>query len=199
MWFEFGTVNLGNLTGAPALSLPCGFTPDGMPVGLQLFGRAFDEARVLSFAFGTSRPRSGAAVGRPCLDLALRPRSSLAPFPKERFVGTWMTGEGTVHVVETLRADGTFSGRRTENGIPIAARKRATLALVFHHGEQSHSPLALGAGKVESTGLDYRPSPKQRSTLELLRYLADDRIALVLATLPHCVTNESGAESLSAA
>ena len=51
MWFEYGTVNLGNLTGAPALSVPCGFTPDGMPVGLQLFGRAFDEARVLSFGY----------------------------------------------------------------------------------------------------------------------------------------------------
>ncbi|HEY6554348.1 MAG TPA: amidase, partial [Vicinamibacteria bacterium] len=50
MWFEYGTVNLGNLTGAPALSLPCGFTPDGMPVGLQLFGRPFDEASLLSFA-----------------------------------------------------------------------------------------------------------------------------------------------------
>jgi aspartyl-tRNA(Asn)/glutamyl-tRNA(Gln) amidotransferase subunit A len=49
MWFEYGTVNLGNLTGAPALSVPCGFTPDGLPVGLQLFGRAFDEATVLAF------------------------------------------------------------------------------------------------------------------------------------------------------
>jgi aspartyl-tRNA(Asn)/glutamyl-tRNA(Gln) amidotransferase subunit A len=52
MWFEFGTVNLGNLTGAPALSLPCGFTPDRMPVGLQLYGRPFDEARVLAFGQG---------------------------------------------------------------------------------------------------------------------------------------------------
>ena len=51
MWFEYGTVNLGNLTGAPALSLPCGFTPDGLPVGLQLYGRAFDETTVLSFAY----------------------------------------------------------------------------------------------------------------------------------------------------
>jgi len=49
MWFEYGTVNLGNLTGAPALSLPCGFTPDGMPVGLQLYGRAFGEADLLAF------------------------------------------------------------------------------------------------------------------------------------------------------
>jgi aspartyl-tRNA(Asn)/glutamyl-tRNA(Gln) amidotransferase subunit A len=52
MWFEYGTVNLGNLTGAPALSLPCGFTADGLPIGLQVYGRAFDEAGVLRFAHG---------------------------------------------------------------------------------------------------------------------------------------------------
>lgn len=51
MWFEYGTVNLGNLTGAPALSLPCGFSADGMPVGLQVYGRAFDEAGVLAFGY----------------------------------------------------------------------------------------------------------------------------------------------------
>jgi aspartyl-tRNA(Asn)/glutamyl-tRNA(Gln) amidotransferase subunit A len=50
MWFEYGTVNLGNLTGAPALSIPCGFAGDGLPVGLQLYGRPFDEATLLSFA-----------------------------------------------------------------------------------------------------------------------------------------------------
>jgi aspartyl-tRNA(Asn)/glutamyl-tRNA(Gln) amidotransferase subunit A len=55
MWFEYGTVNLGNLTGAPGLSLPCGFAPDGLPVGLQLYGRAFDEATVLAFAAGYER------------------------------------------------------------------------------------------------------------------------------------------------
>jgi aspartyl-tRNA(Asn)/glutamyl-tRNA(Gln) amidotransferase subunit A len=49
MWFEYGTVNLGNLTGAPALAVPCGFTPDGMPVGLQLYGRAFGEEGLLAF------------------------------------------------------------------------------------------------------------------------------------------------------
>ena len=36
-----------NLTGLPAMSVPCGFSSDGFPIGLQLAGRAFDEATVL--------------------------------------------------------------------------------------------------------------------------------------------------------
>ena len=36
-----------NLTGNPAASIPCGFTKDGLPVGLQIVGRRFDDAGVL--------------------------------------------------------------------------------------------------------------------------------------------------------
>lgn len=38
---------LGNLTGAPALSLPCGLTAEGLPAGLQIMGRFGDDATVL--------------------------------------------------------------------------------------------------------------------------------------------------------
>ena len=35
----------GNLTGTPAMSIPCGFTRDGLPIGLQIQGNYFDEAQ----------------------------------------------------------------------------------------------------------------------------------------------------------
>jgi aspartyl-tRNA(Asn)/glutamyl-tRNA(Gln) amidotransferase subunit A len=39
-----------NLTQQPAASIPCGFTRDGLPVGLQIVGRMFDDAGVLAAA-----------------------------------------------------------------------------------------------------------------------------------------------------
>jgi aspartyl-tRNA(Asn)/glutamyl-tRNA(Gln) amidotransferase subunit A len=36
-----------NLTGLPALSVPCGFTGEGLPVGLQIVSRPWGEAKVL--------------------------------------------------------------------------------------------------------------------------------------------------------
>ncbi len=44
-----------NFTGLPAISIPCGFTRDGLPVGLQLIGRAFDEMTLLRIAFSYER------------------------------------------------------------------------------------------------------------------------------------------------
>ncbi len=40
-----------NLAGIPAVSVPCGFTREGLPVGLQIMGRAFDEATILSLGY----------------------------------------------------------------------------------------------------------------------------------------------------
>ncbi|MBC8445884.1 MAG: amidase, partial [Chloroflexi bacterium] len=40
-----------NLTGLPAISAPCGFSSEGLPIGLQLVGRAWDEATVLRAAY----------------------------------------------------------------------------------------------------------------------------------------------------
>jgi aspartyl-tRNA(Asn)/glutamyl-tRNA(Gln) amidotransferase subunit A len=41
----------GNLAGIPGVSVPCGFSAAGLPIGLQVLGRPLDEARVLRAAY----------------------------------------------------------------------------------------------------------------------------------------------------
>ncbi|MDR7544887.1 MAG: amidase [Armatimonadota bacterium] len=60
-----------NLTGHPALSVPCGISATGLPMGLQIVGRRYDEGRLLRLAHAyeqatpwhTLRPRHAAPRG----------------------------------------------------------------------------------------------------------------------------------------
>ena len=51
---DVGHFNCGPaaIAGLPALAIPAGFASDGLPVGLELLGRAFDEATLISIASG---------------------------------------------------------------------------------------------------------------------------------------------------
>jgi len=40
-----------NLAGLPAISIPCGFTTEGLPIGLQIISRAWGDAKVLNAAY----------------------------------------------------------------------------------------------------------------------------------------------------
>ena len=54
-----------NLAGLPGLSLPCGFTRAGLPVGLQLLGRWWDEAGLLAAARAYERTHDFSAAAPP--------------------------------------------------------------------------------------------------------------------------------------
>ena len=55
-WAEFSYPF--NFSGSPAASVPCGFTNEGLPVGLQIVGKRFADLTVLqaSAAFEAIRP-----------------------------------------------------------------------------------------------------------------------------------------------
>ena len=40
-----------NLAGLPGISVPCGFSAEGLPLGLQLMGKPWDEATILRAAY----------------------------------------------------------------------------------------------------------------------------------------------------
>ncbi|WP_047983130.1 Asp-tRNA(Asn)/Glu-tRNA(Gln) amidotransferase subunit GatA [Ornithinibacillus californiensis] len=58
-----------NLAGVPGISIPCGFSPEGLPIGLQIIGKHFDESTVYRAAHAyeqatdhhTKRPQLGGA------------------------------------------------------------------------------------------------------------------------------------------
>jgi aspartyl-tRNA(Asn)/glutamyl-tRNA(Gln) amidotransferase subunit A len=50
MMFSYGFTPIWNLTGLPAISIPCGFSSAGLPIGMQVVGRPFDERAVLKVA-----------------------------------------------------------------------------------------------------------------------------------------------------
>jgi aspartyl-tRNA(Asn)/glutamyl-tRNA(Gln) amidotransferase subunit A len=47
---EFRNTHMFDVLGLPAISVPCGFTRDGMPIGMQITGPRFGESRVLTLA-----------------------------------------------------------------------------------------------------------------------------------------------------
>jgi aspartyl-tRNA(Asn)/glutamyl-tRNA(Gln) amidotransferase subunit A len=50
-----GMCRPANLTGLPAISVPCGYSRENLPIGLQIIGRAFDETTLLQIAHSYER------------------------------------------------------------------------------------------------------------------------------------------------
>ena len=61
LWGPFPFTAPFNLSGQPAITVPCGFSVDGLPIGLQIVGRVGDEVTVLraAAAFEQARPWAG--------------------------------------------------------------------------------------------------------------------------------------------
>jgi amidase len=53
------TCSLSAQSGLPALSLPAGFTNDGLPVGLEMMGKPFDDVKLVSMAYAFEQSPGG--------------------------------------------------------------------------------------------------------------------------------------------
>jgi len=55
-----------NIAGLPGISIPCGFSSNGLPIGLQILGKAFDEGTVINAAHAYER-EAGWYLKRPSI------------------------------------------------------------------------------------------------------------------------------------
>ncbi|MGH2404770.1 MAG: amidase family protein, partial [bacterium] len=65
-----------NLSGHPAVSIPCGFTSAGLPVGMQIAAKAFDEAMLFRVAHAYEQETAW-QERRPPFESAVRPQESV--------------------------------------------------------------------------------------------------------------------------
>lgn len=75
------TCFLSAVTGLPALAAPAGFTPDGLPLGVELLGRPLDDARLVGYAYAyeqATRPRRPPDATPPLVDGHAPPPMALA-------------------------------------------------------------------------------------------------------------------------
>ncbi|HZI29827.1 MAG TPA: amidase family protein [Gemmatimonadaceae bacterium] len=66
------TCSLSAQSGLPALSLPAGFTNDGLPVGLEMMGKPFDDVKLVAMAYAFEQSPGGARRRAPLTTPVLR-------------------------------------------------------------------------------------------------------------------------------
>ena len=66
------TCSLSSHSGLPALSIPAGFTNDGLPVGLEMMGKPFDDAKLVAMAYAFEQSPGGARRRPPLTTPVLR-------------------------------------------------------------------------------------------------------------------------------
>lgn len=98
-------------TGLPAISMPAGFTSDGLPTGLELAGRAFSDARLVAFAYAFEQ--SGARRRAPPSTPALVGGKAPPPIRFATRLGPVASGASGTFTFDPLTSELTFRVRTT--------------------------------------------------------------------------------------
>jgi amidase len=166
------TCSLSAVSGLPALSVPAGATNDGLPIGLELLGRAFDEARLLALAYAyeqASHPR--------------KPPFSAPPLVNGRAPGAQIfetklpvTGEGagaTLHT--TVQFDPTTGELKYAANAKGITGARMLGAWIQRGGPGETGPAVyqvLGRGELVASGVVQLPPTEHARLREGRFYLA---------------------------
>lgn len=127
-------VRLANLAGTPSLTLPCGFGSDGLPVGLQINGRAYDDAKVLRIALA--------------YEMASEFHRYLPSWPRDEEPTTREPQRAPSVAVtgyEAHRLEGEIAGRLRERGLPCLEEDLPHLASMLE-GFRSDLRAAMADG-----------------------------------------------------
>ena len=150
----FGDAQLGTTcalsaqTGLPALSIPAGFTGDGLPTGIELLGRPFSDVRLVSigYAFEQLGARRRAPFTTPALVRGRAPASTT--------FSTTVRGAGS-STSATFVYDPTRSTLRYDvavTGMPAAKVQAVTLRRRDASGRARVAYVLSGAGATSSAG-----------------------------------------------
>jgi hypothetical protein len=150
----FGDTQLGTTcalsaqTGLPALSIPAGFTGDGLPTGIELLGRPFSDVRLVSmgYAFEKLGPRRRAPFTTPALVRGRAPTSTT--------FSTVVRGAGN-STSATFTYDPTRSTLRYDVnviGLPAAKVQAVTLRRRDASGRTRVAYVLSGAGAASGSG-----------------------------------------------
>lgn len=151
-------------TGLPAISVPVGFTDDGLPIGMEMIGRILDDAVLVGFAyaFEQATDHRRAPTSTPPLEGDRRPSAFVVE------TGSWSGPDASTGVVFDGDFDaltGLLSTSVRVSGSPPARILGSVLQVP--DGEDGWMVIGLVTRRGESNGsLSLRLSPSQREALE---------------------------------
>ena len=140
-------------TGLPAISIPAGFTPDGVPIGLELLGPAWSESRLLSIAFAYEQavgPRRAPSTTPPLVDRK-------APTPRRITL--------TLGDMRAAFAFDAITGRLSYETSSANPHAGAAAAAVHRGGEGARGPIivTIAGGSIARTGDVFLQPADQRA------------------------------------
>ena len=169
------TCELSAQTGYPAITMPAGFTPDGLPVGLELLGRPLTDDRLVAIAYAFEGATSSRQppYSTPPLVSGRAPEPVAIQADVRGPSGQGVTGQFTFAITE-----GTLDYRVRVEGERPEAFRAVTLDLVRQEMKGPVVHLLLSAGSTSGEGT-IMLSQIDRQALQ------DGGLAIVLYTRDH--------------